>query len=158
MLGVLSALPFVFIGNLCCCLWVVIGGGVAAYLLQQTLEGPISTADAAIVGLLAGIIGAFVHYILSIPIEILIAPMERSLLQRISDMAGPMPPEFRQLLETAVGQRTNVVRIIVVQTIGLFFWLFVDAIFATLGGLLGAAIFRRQAAPGAVDRPPGEGL
>ena len=155
MLGVLSALPFVFIGNFCCCLWVVTGGVVAAYLLQQALEGPISTADAAIVGLLAGIIGAFVHYILSIPIEILIAPMERSLLQRISDMAGPMPPEFHQLLETAVGQPTDVVRIIVVQTIGLFFWLFVDAIFATLGGLLGAAIFRRQAAPVAVDLPGG---
>ena len=31
ILGVLSALPIVYVGNACCCLWVVSGGLVAAY-------------------------------------------------------------------------------------------------------------------------------
>ncbi len=34
-MGVLSALPFINILNACCCLWVVTGGVVAAYLLQE---------------------------------------------------------------------------------------------------------------------------
>jgi len=32
-LGILSALPIVSAANLCCCLWVVAGGVLAAYLL-----------------------------------------------------------------------------------------------------------------------------
>ncbi len=35
VLGVLSALPIVSIGNVCCCLWVISGGVLAAYLLQR---------------------------------------------------------------------------------------------------------------------------
>ena len=35
VLGVLSALPIVNIGNACCCLWVIAGGVAAAYLLQN---------------------------------------------------------------------------------------------------------------------------
>jgi hypothetical protein len=29
-IGVLSALPLVNLGNCCCCLWVLVGGGLAA--------------------------------------------------------------------------------------------------------------------------------
>ena len=54
-MGVLSALPLVAAGNLCCCLWVVSGGVVAAYLLQQNQSAPITPGDGALVGLLAGV-------------------------------------------------------------------------------------------------------
>ena len=57
IMGVLSALPFVAGGNLCCCLWVVSGGAIAAYLFQQNQSTPIATGDGALVGLLAGLIG-----------------------------------------------------------------------------------------------------
>ena len=50
-IGVLSALPVVNLGNCCCCLWVVAGGALAVYLLQQNDPAPVSTADAATVGL-----------------------------------------------------------------------------------------------------------
>ena len=39
-IGVLSALPIVSAGNLCCCLWVLSGGALAAYLLQQNQPVP----------------------------------------------------------------------------------------------------------------------
>jgi len=48
VMGVLSALPLVSAGNICCCLWVVTGGLVAAYLLQQNQAMPISPADGAL--------------------------------------------------------------------------------------------------------------
>ena len=37
-IGVLSALPIVGAANLCCCLWVICGGMVAAYLLSRCTE------------------------------------------------------------------------------------------------------------------------
>jgi len=59
-MGVLSALPVISAGNACCCLWVVSGGVVAAYLFQQNTSRPITPGDGAMVGLLAGFIGALV--------------------------------------------------------------------------------------------------
>src|SRR3954453_22474555 len=94
VMGVLSALPLVAAGNLCCCMWVVSGGAIAAYLLQQNQSTPIAPGDGALVGLLAGLIGAFVQFAVAIPVGILIAPMERAMLQRVLDMAGSIPPQL----------------------------------------------------------------
>jgi len=60
LIGVLSSLPLVAIGNLCCCLWVIVGGLLTVYLEQQAQPDPIDTGDAAVGGLLAGIVGAIV--------------------------------------------------------------------------------------------------
>ena len=146
VLGVLSALPIVSAGNICCCLWVVSGGVVAAYFLQQSDAAPISTGDGALVGLFAGVIGAFIYLALAIPITILIAPMEQAFMeglrQRIFDnMGGTMPPGFGGGVPGYIGQGIGLM-------ISFLFMLFVGSMFSTLGGLLGAAIFRR--------RPPGQ--
>ena len=42
VMGVLSALPIISAGNVCCCLWVVSGGAIAAYLFQQERAAPIT--------------------------------------------------------------------------------------------------------------------
>src|SRR5262245_60742253 len=99
VMGVLSALPLISAGNLCCCLWVVSGGLVAAYVLQQNQSAPITPGDGALVGLLAGLAGAVVQVIISIPITLLVGPMERAMVQRVLDMAGTMPPEMRDTFE-----------------------------------------------------------
>jgi hypothetical protein len=131
IMGVLSALPLISAGNLCCCLWVVSGGIVAAYILQQNQPTTITPGDGAIVGLMAGVVGAFVYLILSIPISILIAPMERMVMQRIVDNSN-MPPEFRDYMGTYVGGGIRL-------ALGFIFMLFVGSIFSTVGGLIGAA-------------------
>ena len=51
VMGVLSALPLISAGNLCCCLWIICGGVVAAYMLQQNSETPITQSDGALVGM-----------------------------------------------------------------------------------------------------------
>jgi hypothetical protein len=147
VLGVLSALPIVSAANLCCCLWVVCGGVVAAYLLQQNDPLPISASDGALVGLLAGLTGAGVQFVLSIPISLLIAPMERAMLARLVDLGATMPPEMREMIESYARESggTGVALVIVRRIVAFIFMIVIGAIFSTLGGLLGAAIFRRPA-------------
>ena len=155
VMGVLSALPLVNALNLCCCLWVVSGGLAAAYFLQQNQTLPISAGDGALVGFLSGILGALIMFLLSIPIGMLVAPMERAMVQRALGMSGAMPPELRQFLETYGEPRADVGLIgqIVFRVVGLFIFLVVGAVFSTLGGLLGAALFRKPAAPSTVNAP-----
>jgi hypothetical protein len=144
--GVLSALPLISGGNLCCCLWIVSGGAVAAYVLQQNHTLPIAAGDGALVGLLAGLVGAFVYLVLSIPINLLVAPMERVLFDRLETMSN-LPPELREYARNSVSAGARAV-------FGFVFMLVLGAIFSTLGGLLGALVFGKKMPPGAIDAPP----
>jgi hypothetical protein len=148
--GVLSALPLIAGGNLCCCLWIVSGGAVAAYVLQQNQSLPIAPGDGALVGLLAGVIGAFVYLVLSIPINLLMTPMERVLFERLSETMSNMPPEFREYARSSMSAGVRLV-------LGFVLMLVLGAIFSTIGGWLGALIFRKKVPPGAIDLPaPGQ--
>ncbi len=158
-MGVLSALPLVNTLNLCCCLWVVAGGLVAAYVLQQNQSMPIAAGDGALVGFLAGILGAVIMFALSIPISLLVAPMERAMVQRALQMSDTMPPAFREFLESYGEQRTDIGLFgqTILRVIGLFIFMAVGAVFSTLGGLLGVAIFRKAPSPSSfppADAPP----
>ena len=146
VLGVLSALPIVSAGN-CCCLWVVGGGVVAAYILQQNQAAPITPGDGALAGLLAGVVGAFVYLVLSIPITMIVAPMERLVMLRLIESTSNMPPEFREYARSFVGGGIRVV-------IGFMLMLSLGSFFATLGGLVGAVAFRKPAPSGVA--PHGE--
>jgi hypothetical protein len=153
-MGVLSALPIVSVGN-CCCLWVVSGGLVAAYVLQQNQPVPITPGDGALVGLLAGLFGAIVQTVLSIPISLVVGPMEREVLQRVLDMAANMPPEIRDALERYGREGGTGALSILARVAGFMFWLVIGTVFSTLGGLLGAAMFRKPLPPpGPIDLPP----
>jgi hypothetical protein len=154
VMGVLSALPIISFGNACCCLWVVSGGVVAAYVFQQERTTPLTPADGALVGLLAGLAGALIRTVIAVPIDLLVAPMEQAMLQRFLDV-GTFPPEARDMLER-FGRRGAMggAYFVVGQIFGLMFWLFVGGVFSTLGGLLGALIFKKQTPPGVIDIPP----
>jgi hypothetical protein len=156
-MGVLSALPIISAGNLCCCLWVVSGGVFAAYLFQQDRTAPITPADGALVGLLAGLVGALVQSLVSIPVDLVIGPFEQTLRQRVLEM-GTLPPEVRDLLErygrgTGTGGAMGAAIYIISRLIGLMAGLFIGGLFSTLGGLLGAAIFKKPTPPGVIDVP-----
>ena len=144
-MGVLSALPIIYAGNLCCCLWVVTGGVTAAYVFQQNHAGPITPGDGAWVGLLAGIVGAGVHLVLSIPIDILMAPIERSMALRLTEMAGNLP-NMRDAIDSFTRQsaRAGLGLILIRRAVVFMFMLVIGSIFSTIGGLLGAVIFRKS--------------
>jgi hypothetical protein len=145
-MGTLSALPIISAGNICCCLWVVSGGLVASYVLQQNDLLPITPGDGALVGLLAGVTGALIYLALSIPITILVAPMERLVMERLAELSGTMPPDFSGYMGS-IGRGIGLM-------IGFVLMLFLGSMFSTLGGILGAAIFRKNSPPGAIDVTP----
>ena len=147
VMGVLTDLPVVSAGNLCCCLWVISGGVIAAYVLQQNEPTPITAGDGAIVGLLAGIAGAFVYLIVSVPISYLVAPMERIVVQRFIERMGEMQPEFREFAARGFGTGLRLM-------LGFLFWLVVGAAFSTIGGLIGQAIFQKKIPPATESTPP----
>ena len=153
-MGVLSALPLISAGNACCCLWVVSGGVIAAYLFQQNQPTPMTPSDGALVGLLAGLAGALVRAVVAIPIDFIAGPMEQAMLQRIVDM-GTVSPDVRDMLERFNrGGAMGGAFFVIGQIVGLMFWAFIGGIFSTLGGVLGALIFKNQTPPGVVDIPP----
>lgn len=142
-IGVLSALPIISAGNCLCCLWVVSGGVLAAYLLQQDQPTPIESGDGAIVGLLAGLVGAVLASLLAIPIQMMMGPLSADIFRRIAEQAGDAPPEFRTAIEQLAAGSVGVVAVF----IGLVFNLIFFSVFGLLGGLLGQALFKRSAPP-----------
>ncbi len=151
LLGVLSALPIVNMGNACCCLWVLAGGATAAYLLQNAQAMPITSGDGAAVGFLAGVVGALVWQLLAIPVTILMGPVQAKMLDRLLS-TGDLPDNMRQVFETLQQNSAfSVARFIV----GSVFTLFVSVIFSTVGGLIGAAMFRKKLPP--IPPPPDPG-
>ena len=138
-IGVLSTLPVINLGNACCCMWVILGGALAAYLLQQNQPEAITGADGALIGLMAGIAGAFVGAILQIPVEIWFGPIQKEWVQRLMQNQGDVPPQFMEMLNRPMSAATVIA--------DLIFRLVAYVIFGMLGGVLGVAIFRRKNAP-----------
>lgn len=145
----LSALPIINFGNVCCCLWVICGGVLAAYLDQQKDPTPITPGRGAFTGFLSGMAGAVVWALVSIVVNALLAPIQQRLAGDIVRSRPDLPPEVQRMLESlGQNQALGVV-------IGFVFMLIVGAIFATLGGLLGAAFFKKDAnVPPALGGPP----
>ncbi|MCA1563985.1 MAG: DUF5518 domain-containing protein [Acidobacteria bacterium] len=142
-MGVLSSLPFISAGNCCCCLWVIGGGVLAAYLLQQNEREPISVGDGARVGLLAGVFGAIIGVLLSIPLEMMTGPIQQRMLERILENSSDLPPGWRDMLERSTFEGGR----LLARVIGAVVWTIAGMIFGMLGGVLGAAIFKRNPPP-----------
>jgi hypothetical protein len=153
LLGVLSALPIISLGNVCCCLWVVAGGGVAAYLLQANQVQPITPGDGALVGFMAGVIGSVVQLLVSIPVGLMMGPVQGRIAERIIQNAGDVPENVRPMLDALSQGGFSVVGAI----LGFVVFLCIGVVFSTLGGLIGAAIFRKKGPVVPPDLPPPNG-
>jgi hypothetical protein len=145
-IGVLSALPFVSALNVCCCLWVIAGGVLTSYLLQERLLTPLTAGDGAVGGLLAGLIGAAVSALIGLAfVAIQGNPMAQTFDQFLSQ--GQMPPEAARLME-----RMREWPAALWFVLGFAVQLILFPIFSMLGALLGVAIFKRNVPP---PSPPG---
>jgi hypothetical protein len=150
-IGVLSALPIIGIGNCCCCLWIVTGGLLASYLASGGRSTSLPPAEGALVGGLAGVVGAFVWLPVTVLVAIVMSPVEQAIAGAILSNARDLPPEAREVLEN-LGQGSSVMRHIV----GFVLMFFAGAVFGAIGGLIGATFFRKDVPPalGGTHVPP----
>ena len=142
-IGVVSALPYIKGANSCCCLWLAVGGVLAAWVMQQNHPRPVSNADGATVGLLAGLFGFVIMLAVSIPISLLTGP-DTAFSSGMLETDG-MSPEVRDLVRNVPPAAFAVVG-------GLLF-LVIGAIVSTVGGSLGAALFRGRVEVPHADAP-----
>ncbi len=152
--GVLSALPIIGAANCLCCLWVVGGGVITAWLQQQGGAGPLELGEGALGGLLAGVIGAAVYTLVSVPLRLLMGSLAGAPPGSLQFGDVDVPPEMRQMLEAVEQLATNLP---LMTLVGFLVMLVAGMIFSTLGGLLGAFFFRKAAppaGPGATDIVP----
>lgn len=138
LMGVLSAAPVLAVGNVCCCLWLICGGLLASWALQQRQSSPLTPADGLVVGLMAGVIGAVVYLFLAVPLAAVTGPWMEGWIERAMEGAGD-----EAIRDTFARYRGTPARLIGV-IIGFFFQLFFGVVFSSVGGLLGAMLFKQE--------------
>ena len=141
-LGVANAIPFLNLLNCACCALVIGGGVLAAHLYFKdtppTAERPFG--DGIMLGALAGVFGAIVSTIISIPMTLLgIGLGSMGFVDEILENAD-LPPEVADLLASIGGGGLAIGALL----IGLLFNLVIYAIFAGIGGAIGVAIFVKK--------------
>jgi hypothetical protein len=145
-LGILSVLPYVGAVNGCCCLWVVLGGVLAAWTMQQNHPAQITLLDGALVGFLAGAIGFIVMMLASVPLSLMQGDLMEGFTEGFRRSQETMTPDVREMMDQ-LGPG-----VIIVMAAAVMFG--ASLVFATIGGLVGAAIFRRSAPPPSAPPPP----
>jgi hypothetical protein len=70
VVGVLSAIPLL---NYCCCIWGIGGGVLAGFLFIKSAPIPVKVGEGAVLGVLTGIVGAVLFFIISVPLNYFIS-------------------------------------------------------------------------------------
>lgn len=148
VVGVLSSIPFVNFVNVCCCLWAVLGGVLASYLYVKSSPNPVGAGEGAILGVLAGIVGAAIYVVIGIPITLIMGSVMTGVISNMMESLSPGQVEaIRRQMEASQSPAGAILR-------GIFTAVLL-VIFATLGGLLGIPIFeKRKSAAGTPPPPP----
>ncbi|HEX8708045.1 MAG TPA: hypothetical protein VF723_07380 [Pyrinomonadaceae bacterium] len=155
VLGVLSAIPFVNLGNVLCCMWVVLGGALAVYLYIKKSPTPVDIGEGALIGLLAGVIGSVVRTLLAVPLTIMAGYPVEHLLINVIERVDPMRAEMTRIaIEDAMRRPYAEQFITSVFSLGTLLGLLVTVIFALVGGLVAVPLFERRKADAVLPPPP----
>lgn len=151
ILGLLSSIPIIDIANLCCCLWVLVGGALAARMLvRRSPLIPVSYGDGALVGALAGVVGSAIILVIGVPLNLLLtSPREN--IETLRQLPLPVDnPSVRQVIDLMQNQPV---------LFALLSWMIqavITVAFATLGGMIGVALFEKRR--GQPNPPPPVGF
>ncbi|HEY6328464.1 MAG TPA: hypothetical protein VI756_03935, partial [Blastocatellia bacterium] len=137
--------------NFCCCLWVLIGGAIAAYMLiKRSPYFPVKSGDGAAVGALAGVFGSLVYLVIGVPLFLImggsnLAASFQAVSRNISD--PEVARQFREFARIFESSGAGIAAAFVVWAIRSV--LFIG--FGAIGGLIGVSIFEKRKG----DFPPG---
>ncbi|MXY58571.1 MAG: hypothetical protein F4029_04280 [Gammaproteobacteria bacterium] len=146
--GIASGLPYIGAVNTACCALYIGGGVLATYLFMKhrAASAKAPYGEGAVVGLLAGVFGGIVATI----IPLFTGGYEDAAQQflasfdMVAQQGGELPAGIREMFDTSEGVSGSL--------IGMFLVINVvsAAIAATVGGIVGVAVFhKKDAAAGA---------
>jgi len=150
--GLAGALPFISALNVCCCALVMGGGFLAAYLYSKDCASygvEFRAGSGAMVGLVSGLFYALTTTIVSGIVNLVMGASMEEMIEQAEEMGAEIPPAAEPLIEFLT--ETNMLAL---ALLGFFFWLLIAAVFSTIGGLIGGAVFK--VAPQA-PAPPASG-
>ena len=149
LIGLLSAIPIVNLVNICCCLWAIVGGVLAAQIYIKTSPTQVSVGEGAMLGAIAGVIGGAIYVVVGVPVTLLVGTSIKTLLLGFVEN---LDPRQAQLIRQQIMAPQTVVGEVVRAFIGAIFLV----IFSTIGGLLAIPIFEKRKA-GVPPPPPSYG-
>ena len=148
ILGILSAIPFVNIPNICCCAWAIVGGIIAANMYIKSSATPVKPADGAVVGAIAGVVGGIINLIIGVPLQLVFGNVMGGVMSNIIASQNPDQADAIRAQMAASGASIGSARFGGILGLGLL------TIFATIGGLIGVAIFEKRKGGAGVPPPP----
>jgi hypothetical protein len=145
ILGILTALPVL---QSCCCIWAIVGGLVAANIYIKGSPNPVQPAEGAVVGAIAGAIGAVLIFVLGIPLQLIFGTAMASMMGGFIQSADPsQAAQVQEMMAASVGFGRAILNALIYSVTAV--------IFSAVGGLLGVALFeKRKGGPGVPPPPP----
>jgi hypothetical protein len=146
-------LPLLGVVNCCCCAGVIAGGFVAAWVYSSKLPAGyvFLASDGASVGALAGIFGALfggvVWTLYTVADQSLSGDFKHQILREMQRSGRQMPAEMRDLVERLLDTFTGPSGMVLLLLGSLIVLLVVKVLFGAIGGLIGSAVFGKQARP-----------
>lgn len=150
-LGVLSAIPPISFANVCCCMWVLGGGGLAAYLYMRRSPTALTLADGAQLGAFAGIVGTVVAHSIGIPLGLILGDSFNQMLVKMVENFNPQQADIvRRAVEQSQAQSFVQKLPVIIGSMALNTVVYIG--FAALGGLLAVRLFEKRQV--SVDNQP----
>lgn len=129
--GILSAIPFVNYCNFIFCMWMLLGAGLAVYLVQQKVKVTIEPGEGAAIGGLTGLVTGALFGVLYILMFLI--------------FGAAMIPGAADGHVAEAGASVGMMALIFGG--GCFASLIIYGAFGALGGVIGASIFKQQPPP-----------
>jgi hypothetical protein len=129
--------------NLACCLIPLLGAIVSVAVYANSAQRPAVTSnDGLALGLMSGLVGTAIFALVAIPAALLVGSAIGGVLGGLVPDLSDMPANVARVLERLFANFGNVLALVVfARVLGQ---LALSLVFGVLGGLVGAAVFKRQ--------------
>ena len=136
-LSALTVVPQVPFVRVFCCIWAILGGGLAAYLYVKNSPTPASVGDGAVIGTLSGLVGALIAFAAFLLVSFYV--VDRTLFEESIRRAGLKPEQFSYSM--------------IIPMVGLLS-VIVQIVLSLVGGIIGVSIFEKRGEGGSGSPPP----
>ncbi|KYK37168.1 MAG: DUF4199 domain-containing protein [Theionarchaea archaeon] len=125
--AVLSIIPVVQMANIVCCLWIIVAGGLAVYVMKRfyNIVGKISISKAVLTGGLTGLVAGLIMAVFLIVVRGAVAPILEEMVTQ---------PEFQEVLREFAMTEEEFTDLVMKIAVAMYLVLF--PLFGALGGII----------------------